>query len=110
MRNLIQLGILLLATTLVLGCSDRTPKPEGVKATFAQQLPAGTPRSVVAEYLDKQHMPHSDCAQPERNCILAKISGGTQINIVRTDYGATFRFDANNQLVSTEIKPYYTGP
>jgi hypothetical protein len=111
MRSPIQIGLLVLTSVLVLGCSERIRTQDDVRKMLSEHLPPGTSEKQVGEYLDKQQIPHSECAQPAENCVLAKFSGGTQrFNVVRTDYGVTFRFDARNTLVATEIKPYYTGP
>jgi|SRR5215469_354158 len=119
MRSPIKVGLLLLATVpvlvlttvLVLDNLGRPQTQDKVRETLSKQLPPGTPKKQVGEYLDGQQIPHSDCVQPEENCVRAKVSGGTQrFNIVRTDYGVIFRFDAKNTLIATEIKPYYTGP
>ena len=111
MSSSIQLGLLVLTSVLVLGCSERAQTQADMQQMLSKRLPFGTPKRQVSEYLDKKQIPHSDCVQAEGNCVRAKVSGGTQrLNVVRTDYGMTFRFDAKNKLIATEIKPYYTGP
>jgi hypothetical protein len=111
MKNSIQIGLLVLAAAFLLGCQVRPRTENDVRRTLERQFPLGTQKEYIRESLNKQNVLNSDCKLSDGNCLLAKISGGNQeLNIVRTDFGIDFRFNAQNQLVAIKVKPHYTGP
>lgn len=71
-----------------------------------RELPLGTSRSKVKEFLEHKGWSHSD----EGSKTYALVRDASHTFIVRTDIQIRFLFDSEEKLVSYEIKDLFTGP
>jgi|SRR5580658_8111242 hypothetical protein len=71
-----------------------------------RELPTGTDKSVVKQFLDAKHWVYSDGG----STFQAIVRDGSRNNLIGTNIRIQFFFDANNKLVSYELQDLYTGP
>jgi hypothetical protein len=70
------------------------------------ELPKGTGKSRVAQFLDAKKWPYSD----NGSIIQTMIHDAEHNGLIRTDIQIKFSFDSEEKLVSYEIKDFLTGP
>jgi hypothetical protein len=71
-----------------------------------RELPTGTGKAVVKQFLDAKHWVYSD----EGSTIQAIVRDESRNYLIRTSIRIQFFFDANSKLVLYELQDLYTGP
>ena len=77
-----------------------------VRQMIDGELPRGTQRSVVRKFLAGKGWPHGD----EGSTTLAMIRDAEHNFLIRKDIQVRFHFDADDRLISYELKAFLTGP
>lgn len=77
-----------------------------VRQMIDRELPRGTARSGVKKFLATQGWPHSD----DESTTVAMIPDTEHSFLIRKDIRLNFFFDANDRLISYDLKALFTGP
>jgi len=71
-----------------------------------RELPPGTDKSVVKQFLDTKHWAYSDGG----STIQAIVRDASRNSLIRTNIRIRFFFGADSKLASYELQDLYTGP
>jgi hypothetical protein len=71
-----------------------------------RELPTGTDKAVVKQFLDAKHWVYSDGG----STIRAIVRDESRSSLIRANIRVQLFFDANGKLVSYELQDLYTGP
>ena len=79
---------------------------EQARLMLNNELPRGTTRLRVKQFLDRKNWPYSDIG----STVQTMIHDAEHHGFIRTDIQIKFLFDSEDKLISYEIKDLSTGP
>ena len=81
---------------------------EQARLMIRNELPAGTSKFRVKQFLDSKKWPYGD--RDNGSTIQTMIHDAEQNGLIRTDIQIQFHFNSDDKLISYEIKDIHTGP
>jgi hypothetical protein len=79
---------------------------EQAKLILNKELPTGTSKIRVRQFLDRKNWPYSDFGPTVQTMIHDARHNG----LIRTDIQIQFHFNSDDGLISYDIKDFFTGP
>ena len=105
--------LVVLGCIFLTGCASGSKKRQLQAYSMVHDLPLQSSSAQVVAYLDSrkiEHTPYRPGQSKDSSLTAILRYDPSTWELVYTSYSITFRFDATDHLVSSEVKQHLTGP